>query len=356
MLTSHTNSPSKTKTIKRTFSSDKNKVSISYLAPVLQILSSPFEGSKGIVLVATEASITAESIKLKGPIETEGLDRKTICTWPVGSRITALSLSPAARPGCLQFAAAFEDHSLVYYHSSQMVQLLLGSKTWINDCAFDEISGNYLAIVSDDGKVRVWKGMEDLKENDRIEDLCEMIPMTYPLQSRGISVQFHKRNPSHILVGESCGRISLMDIQDGTVLNSILIQGGQSQLRSVQWHPENPSLIGVISGSKWIIYSFQEADGKSEFIVDHFGETEVCGGFFEWGNSLSPKMFAVTGKSSLLSAGSNPSVHIFPNGFTKVPYSFTMSSKSRITDMAWNQSANALYISSANKINFIELH
>ena len=192
-----------------------------------------------------------------------------------------------------------------------MIQLLVGSKSWINDCAFDEISGNYLAVVSDDSKVKIWKGIEDLKSNDCIEDLCEMVPATFTLQSRGISIQF----------------------------------------RSVQWHPENPTVFGVIYGSKWIIYSIQETNVKNEFVVDHFGETDICGGIFRWGNSISSKMFAVTGKISLV----NPSVHIFPNGFTKVPYTLNLPSKSRITDIAWNQSANVLYISSSNKIHFMEL-
>lgn len=360
----------------------KKKSKIPYGSPILKLVSSTFEDLKDVVLVGTESSIIAEHIKVKaGAGEGEGggafgtvIERNTLCTWPVGSRLTSMALNPKSRPSLLQFAASYEDHSFVFYHSTKMVELLVVNKTWINDCSFDS-TGNLLACVSDDGKCRLWNlsgkmnvdddGMEAEHDADDVDSFCEVAPIVIPLSSRGVSIQFHKRQPSQMLVGEACGRVSLIDAQDGSVLMSVLVQAGLSQLKLASWHPENPLVFGVLTESNWGIYSSSKIqsgmEGQARYLLEHAGEGDMFGGCcFAWNlASPNPKMFAVPGKnsggSSSSSISSKPCVHVFPNGFTKVPYTSTLPVNTRITSMAWNQSRSLLYVSAANKIHLIEI-
>ena len=168
-----------------------------------------------------------------------------------------------------------------------------------NDLCFDP-SGEHLAAVGDDNHLRIWN----------LPSSNEPI-LKVRLPDRGLSVQYHQRQSSLVLVGCANGAIRLIDSQDGSISLSIFVP---HPLSYVKWHPENPSLLGAVAGSSFFIYNLESS---SFLIPEHTGDGLSSSNYFEWNPLLNSKQFCISSSAPVQDNLRSPAVLIYPNSFTK---------------------------------------
>jgi hypothetical protein len=114
-------------------------------------------------------------------------------------------------------------------------------------------------------------------------------------------------------------------------------------LTSIAWNPKDPELIGGIIGSKWYIWSLMENTGS----IEQEGHCHSSGSkHFKW-SIVHHRMFAI---GSLDPFQKTEAVKVFPNSFTKVPFSFGLLSKASLKDFSWCSSNSIVFLAGGNQL------
>ena len=63
-----------------------------------------------------------------------------------------------------------------------------------------------------------------------------------PLESNGVALQWNKKLASHLMVGEECGQIRLLDITSQSWLFSVYHPLASDSLTCIDWNQEDPNM------------------------------------------------------------------------------------------------------------------
>ena len=232
--------------------------------------------------------------------------------------------------------------------SIQPLSNTASSKAYIHQVALDKTEGVYLAILSDDKCLKIYKGFNEGHSNDEYQE--PMSSSTHFLASRGVKIQFHAFLTEHLLVAEESGSIRFLNIGTGAWILSVILPN--STLYSVDWNPVDPNRFGAVANYSWFVWDLSEAPLH---LPHHSGEAYRQGSkSFQWCPS-QPRRFALLPQSTLKSSLDTTDLHVFDSVFKKVPYSVPFLNGKRIQSISWHPTRNLLLVADYQSLYFISL-
>ncbi|XP_060530158.1 nucleoporin Nup37 [Cylas formicarius] len=200
---------------------------------IYQILCSPFEWTKEIILVAFEHRILLTKSTLQ-----ESLQVTKLAEFGHPARCTCLSLSPNTSlnvvPNEVLFCSGAADYKIRVFQGDlqdkSVCRVLSGHTSYINDVSFNT-ENKYLASGSDDNTARVWYvGKYNLK-------------LTLHLSSAVVAVAWHAADARKLLVGEKIGLIKFYNVESETPILSLDFA---KSLTSVHWCPSESLVLASL--------------------------------------------------------------------------------------------------------------
>ncbi|XP_026282135.1 nucleoporin Nup37 [Frankliniella occidentalis] len=225
------------------------KFVLSFSSQIFQAEFSPYEWSQNLLCIALKDKVVVGTLSVQEEDENsqESVEFSIIHEFYHVSRVHAIAWSPdasvSALPKLLSFYTADSDFKVCHFDSTRNGNKFfktLGSHTdYINALACDP-ERNYLASVSDDQTCQLWP----------LKDEGGEVILFY-LSSPGMSVSWHRQEPSKLLVAEKAGLIHMYNIETQRAILSV--DAAQVPLMSADWSPSNCSRVGCVAGSDLII-------------------------------------------------------------------------------------------------------
>lgn len=206
----------------------------------------PFECESQLIAIGGQTRISVGYIKL--PDDPEVTEVYTqLREFHHGKRVISLSWSPETSmsviPRIVKFAAVGGDEKISLYHSNlkdeDIVNLLEGHTSYVNDVSFDCDRGEKLASVGDDNTCRVWSSQGR-------ELAC------FSLGAPGMSVCWHQQEPFKVLVAQKNGIIRIYCTQNNQPIMSL--DTCCSPLMSADWCLQNSLFVGAAAKSEWMLF------------------------------------------------------------------------------------------------------
>ncbi|KAF7284867.1 hypothetical protein GWI33_021508 [Rhynchophorus ferrugineus] len=225
----------------------KNQVEPTYVkdfseyGQIYQILCSPFEWIKDVMLLAFENKVLLVVLSFK-----ETILIKKLVEFIHPSRCTALSISPntsfVTLPNKVVFAAGAADYKVRVFESNMQndntCRVLNGHNSYINGVAFDS-ENIYLASASDDNTVKIWY-------TDGYK-----LKATLPLTSPAITISWHRSDSGKLLVGEKIGVMKLYNIETETPILSIDFE---RSLACADWSTSDVLILGSLQLGELLLW------------------------------------------------------------------------------------------------------
>ncbi|XP_030763633.1 nucleoporin Nup37 [Sitophilus oryzae] len=208
---------------------------------IYQILCSPYEWTKDIMILAFENKLVLISLSFKENVIVKKLYE---CAHP--SRCTALSLSPntsfVVLPNQIVFATGAADYKIRVYESDMQenntCRVLSGHTSYINNVAFDS-ENTYLASASDDNSVKIWNNNEF------------SLKTTFLLSSPAMVVSWHRSDLGKLLIAEKIGVIKFYNVETETPILSLDFA---KSLSSAHWAPSDSQLLASLQLGELLLW------------------------------------------------------------------------------------------------------
>ncbi|KAJ1526762.1 hypothetical protein ONE63_008337 [Megalurothrips usitatus] len=229
-------------------STDSKKFVLSFPSQIFQAEFSPYEWSQNLICIALKDKVIVGSLTILEEDENnqESVEFNIIHEFCHKSRIHSIAWSPDASvnvlPKLLSFYTADSEFNVCHFDSTKnenSFSKVLGSHSdYVNALACDP-EQNYLASTSDDHTCKLWP----LKERGEV--------ILFYLTSPGMSVSWHRQEPSKLLVAEKCGLIHMYNIETQRAILSL--DAAQVPLMAADWSPSNCSRVGCVAAGDLII-------------------------------------------------------------------------------------------------------
>lgn len=168
------------------------------------------------------------------------------------SRCHAIAFSPetstVSLPKSVKFCTADADFTIRIYRTdlidTDTVQYIRGHTSYINDIAWEPITGKYLASVSDDHTCRIASQKDDFE--------CQMI---FRFKSPGVTVRWHSSDPDKLLVAEKRGIIHIYNIESKQI--TLSIDTNRAPLLSADWSQQNALSVAALAVGELISFDLR---------------------------------------------------------------------------------------------------
>eukprot|EP01135_Chromosphaera_perkinsii_P010616 Nk52_evm16s2192 gene=Nk52_evmTU16s2192 len=187
-------------------------------------------------------------------------------------------------------------------------EMLPGHSSYINEVAFSPTQGEFIASVGDDLNCKLWD-IKTLEEK-----------FVFRLNSPGMSVCWHEKEPFKLMVAEKSGIIRFYNLNNYTPVISFKCPFGP--LLSADWALGNESSIGAVAGGRWVVWDVSNPGTTPQNGQAHSSAVE-----FRWAK-VSPSTFATRARSETLK--------FYNTGYSHVPT--VHSQPGVIGGMSWHGS------------------
>uniref|UniRef100_T1IQ05 Nucleoporin Nup37 n=1 Tax=Strigamia maritima TaxID=126957 RepID=T1IQ05_STRMM len=209
---------------------------------------SPFSWCGSLIAIATTDRIEVGKCTFPDDaVDVESLEYTHVRDFQHGTRILSLCWSPQTNldlmPRQVVFAASSADHKIRIFKTDlkndDVVKVIGGHRSYINDIAFEPEKGDRIASVSDDNTCRVFN----------LDGKC---CCSFILKSAGMSVCWHKNESEKLMVAEKKGIIRFYNLITQQPLMSL--DSNKQPLLMADWCNQNSLEVGCAAGSDCCIW------------------------------------------------------------------------------------------------------
>ncbi|XP_031640434.1 nucleoporin Nup37 [Contarinia nasturtii] len=213
---------------------------------------SPYEASSNLFVAALVNKIVIGLLHFPEDNNNEEFTWERLRELDQDTRSHAIAFSPETSLSMLpkptiKFCTAGADFIVRIFRSNlddnDTVQEVNRHTSYVNDVAWD-LSGKYLASVSDDHSCQIRSQNDDFKSE-----------IIFRLKSPGITVCFHPENPDKVLVAEKRGTIVIFNIENQNAVNSI--ETNKSPLMGADWNLRNQFLVTSIAAGEASVFDLR---------------------------------------------------------------------------------------------------